>query len=48
MVAQSLTHIAFDATGAAVTTVGGELVVDAASGVLGQAKNAAFATSRQI
>ncbi|MEK6257747.1 MAG: GTPase [Planctomycetota bacterium] len=35
---QTLTHVAVDTTGAAATTVGGELVVETAGGVLGQAK----------
>ena len=35
---QTLTHVAVDTTGAAATTVGGELVVEKAGGVLGQAK----------
>ncbi len=35
---QTLTHVAVDTTGAAATTVGGELVVETAGGMLGQAK----------
>ncbi len=35
---QTLTHVAIDTTGAAATTVAGEVVVETAGGVLGQAK----------
>ncbi len=35
---QTLTHVAIDTTGAAATTVAGEAAVDAAGGMLGQAK----------